>query len=256
MSMKTSFKTEMIANKFEAYNDILEQTLGFRFVFQTFLSNPKITRVLDYGCGPGKVSYRLAKKTGVHVLAVDESKEMINIASKKRSHPNINYHLIKNDNLSFLKDNSVDGAMACYVFINTEKKEQILRMMKEIYRVLAPHSPFVILDTNPDSTGIEFSTFRNGIKGKKYMSGEARQEWLHINDQEDLVLHDFHWPKSVYEELLTEAGFQEIEQLEPTLKDIPKDELKIIQEKHHDHHWKSEWEFPPFVIYKSIKLVK
>ncbi len=38
--------------------------------------------------------------------------------------------------------------------------------MKEIYRVLKPDSPFVILDTNPDSTGIEFSTFRNGIPGK------------------------------------------------------------------------------------------
>ncbi|NBJ70715.1 MULTISPECIES: class I SAM-dependent methyltransferase [Clostridia] len=254
--MKTSFKKEIIANKFEAYNDILERTLGFRFVFQTFLSNPKITSVLDYGCGPGKVSHRLAKKTGINVFAVDESKEMINIATKKRHHPNINYHLIKNNHLSFLEDNSVGGAMACYVFINTEKKEQILKIMKEIYRVLRPGSLFVILDTNPDSTGIEFSTFQNGVKGKKYMSGEARQEWLHIKDEEDLILHDFHWPKSVYEELLTEAGFQEIDILEPTLKDIPCEELKMIQEKQPDHHWKNEWEFPPFAIYKSIKPIE
>ncbi|RFA32783.1 SAM-dependent methyltransferase [Virgibacillus dokdonensis] len=254
--MKTSFKKSDIANKFEAYNDILEQILGFRFVFETLQSNPKIASVLDYGCGPGKVSYRLAEKMGVNVYAVDESKEMMNIASEKRSHPNIKYHLINNDHLSFLQDNSVDAAMACYVFINTEKKEQILTIMKEIYRVLTPQASFVILDTNPDSTGVEFSTFQNGRKGKTYRSGEARQEWLHLEQQDDLVLHDFHWPKSVYEELLTEAGFQEIEVIEPTLKDIPEAELKMIQEKHPFHHFKQEWEHPPFVIYKSMKPAK
>ncbi|MBY0159689.1 class I SAM-dependent methyltransferase [Cytobacillus firmus] len=250
---KTSFKEGTIANKFDAYNDILEQTLGFRFVFQTFISNPDVKNILDYGCGPGKVAYRLAESTDLNIIAVDESKEMLDIASEKRTHPEVDYHLIQNDRLSFLKDNSVDGAMACYVFINTDNKDRIQRIMREIYRVLKPHSPFVILDTNPDSTGIEFSTFRNGLSGKKYTYGEARQEWLHIENQEDLILNDFHWPKSMYQELLKEVGFQEIEQIEPTLRDIPDEELKIIEQKHKFNQWKNEWDCPPFVIYRSIK---
>ncbi|MGG3989304.1 class I SAM-dependent methyltransferase [Bacillus smithii] len=251
--MKTSFKEGTIAKKFEAYNDILEQTLGFRFVFETFLSNPNIKSILDYGCGPGKVAYRLAKGTNLKIIAVDESEEMLNIACEKRNHPKVDYHLIQNDSLSFLEDNSVDGAMTCYVFINTENKDRIQRIMKEIYRVLKPSSPYVILDTNPDSTGIEFSTFRNGLPGKKYAKGEARQEWLHIENQGDLILHDFHWPKSMYLELLKEVGFREIEQLEPTLRDIPNEELKRIQQEHNFNQWKNEWDYPPFVIYRSIK---
>ncbi|WP_243292200.1 class I SAM-dependent methyltransferase [Bacillus sp. FJAT-47783] len=251
--MKTSFKEGTIANKFEVYNDILEQTLGFRFVFETFLSNPNVKNILDYGCGPGKVAYRLSKSTNLNIIAVDESKEMLDIAQEKRNHPNVDYHLIENDQLSFLENNSVDGAMTCYVFINTENKDRIRRIMIEIYRVLKPDSPFVILDTNPDSTGIEFSTFRNGIPGKKYISGEARQEWLHIENQEDLILHDFHWPKSMYQEVLKEVGFRNIEQLEPTLRDIPYEELKRIEQEHKFSQWTQEWDYPPFVLYRSVK---
>ncbi|MDE0582887.1 class I SAM-dependent methyltransferase [Planococcus sp. A6] len=198
----------------------------------------------------------MAEDTDLNIIAVDESKKMIDIALEKRTHPNVNYQLIQDDSLSFLNDNSMDGAMACYVFINTDNKDRIQRIMKEIYRVLKPRSSFVILDTNPDSTGIDFSTFRNGLPGREYTDGECRQEYLHIDNQEDLVLNDFHWPKSMYQELLKKVGFQEIEQIEPTLRDIPEKELKMIEQKHNFSHWRSEWDFPPFVIYRSIKPIQ
>ncbi|EIM04934.1 Menaquinone biosynthesis methyltransferase ubiE [Planococcus antarcticus DSM 14505] len=106
---KTSFKEGIIANKFDTYNDILEQTLGFRFVFPAFTSNFDVKKnILDYGCGPGKVAYRLAESADLSIVAVDESKEMIDIALEKRTHPEVNYQLIQDDCLSFLKDDSMD----------------------------------------------------------------------------------------------------------------------------------------------------
>ncbi|MNJ72651.1 hypothetical protein D3C77_693370 [compost metagenome] len=57
----------------------------------------------------------------------------------------------------------------------------------------------------------------------------------------------------MYEELLNEAGFREIEQLEPTLQDIPHEELQAIEQKHNFNGWKNEWDHPPFVIYRAIK---
>ncbi|MDE0582888.1 hypothetical protein ON064_07520 [Planococcus sp. A6] len=41
---KTSFKEEIVATKFDAYNDTLEQTLGFRFVFPAFNSTSKVKK--------------------------------------------------------------------------------------------------------------------------------------------------------------------------------------------------------------------
>nr|WGD82636.1 class I SAM-dependent methyltransferase [Bacillus subtilis]WGE04103.1 class I SAM-dependent methyltransferase [Bacillus subtilis] len=69
-------------------------------------------------------------------MAVDESSKMLDIAKTKRKHPHVDYHLIEHDNLSFLPDHSVDAAMACYVFINTDSDQRIKRIMDEIFRVL------------------------------------------------------------------------------------------------------------------------
>src|SRR5699024_2505559 len=197
ITMQTSWHEEDVAKQFEAYNDILEQTLGFRFVFDLLKNVPAGKRVLDYGCGPGKVAYRLAETADVQVVAVDESRNMLDIAMQKRSHPRVDYRHIELDRLTFLEDNSVDGAMTCYVFINTSTRERIARSIGEIHRVLAPGACYVILDTHPDSTGLDFSTVRNGVPGKVYGHGEARQEWLHPPNGEDMILHDFHWPKEM-----------------------------------------------------------
>lgn len=251
--MQTSWKEEDVANQFEAYNDILEQTLGFRFVFDLLKTVPAGKRVLDYGCGPGKVSYRLAETSDVQVVAVDESRHMLDIATQKRSHPRIDYRHIEQDRLAFLEDNSVDGAMTCYVFINTSSQERIARIIGEIHRVLAPGASYIILDTHPDSTGIDFSTFRNGVPGKVYGHGEARQEWLHLPNGEDMILHDFHWPKVMYRELLEAAGFRHIECMEPTLRDISPDELRRIEQESRFDQWKMERDYPPFLIYRAVK---
>nr|MDH3092274.1 methyltransferase domain-containing protein [Bacillus velezensis] len=250
--MKTSWKEDSVAGKFDAYNDVLEQTLGFEFVFRTF-DKAEIKKVLDFGCGPGKVAYRLADRIGRNVIAVDESRKMLDIAKAKRQHPHVDYHLIEHDNLSFLPDHSVDAAMACYVFINTDSDQRIKGIINEIFRVLKPGASFVILDTNPDSTGIEFSTFRNGIPGKEYSYGEERNEWLHVPGQADLILNDFHWPKSMYYKLLTHAGFENVTLSEPTLNDIDQEHVKAIEKEFQFNNWKCEKEYPPFVIFKAVK---
>ncbi len=36
--MKTSWKVDSVIGKFDAYNDVLEQTLGFEYVFRKFKS--------------------------------------------------------------------------------------------------------------------------------------------------------------------------------------------------------------------------
>ena len=49
--------------------------------------------VLDIGCGWGGLSYFLASKYNVKVIAISLSKEQINYANKKFKHPNIEYKI-------------------------------------------------------------------------------------------------------------------------------------------------------------------
>jgi ubiquinone/menaquinone biosynthesis C-methylase UbiE len=179
------FKDEVVANQFNDYNDVLEQVLGYNFVL-SILKSTQAKKILDYGCGPGKVSLRLANQLSADIVAVDESAKMIEIAKRERKHQQIDYKIVKKDNLDFISDNSVDGAIACYVFINNQSEQRILKIMREIYRTLRPNSHFIILDTNPNTTGVPFSTFQNGEPGKSYSYGEERVEKLNLDSQEKL----------------------------------------------------------------------
>jgi ubiquinone/menaquinone biosynthesis C-methylase UbiE len=82
--METSWKSEDISSKFDKYNDMLEYILGFHFLFKIIQSDKSVKTILDYGCGPGKVSLRLTELSSDYsIIAVDESEKMLNIAKQK-----------------------------------------------------------------------------------------------------------------------------------------------------------------------------
>jgi len=246
------FKDNKIANQFNQYNDVLEQVLGYDKIFSYF-SGKSLDTILDYGCGPGKVSLRLAQQTTAHILAVDESPKMINLAKTERAHENITYNVVENDHLKGVQDNTIGGAIACYVFINNHSEKRIQHIMAEIYRVLKPGSRFMVLDTNPNTTGIPFSTFQNGETGKHYGYGEPRVETLHVSEDEDLILHDFNWPNRMYEGNLKKAGFLNVQVSYPVLSDFTIGQLKEIEKTYHYNHWTNERTKSPFIMYQAVK---
>ncbi|MBZ6003700.1 class I SAM-dependent methyltransferase [Leuconostoc gelidum subsp. aenigmaticum] len=250
--IENMFKNNKIADQFNRYNDVLEQVLGYDKIF-SFFSGKSIDTILDYGCGPGKVSFRLAQQTNAHILAVDESQKMINLAKTERSHKNVVYDIVENDNLKDVQENTIGGAIACYVFINNHSESRIQHIMAEIYRVLQPGSCFIILDTNPNTTGIPFSTFQNGVTGKHYGYGEPRVETLHVSQDENLILHDFNWPNRMYEDNLKKSGFLNIQVTYPMLSDFTTEQLEEIKKTYHYNRWTNEKTKSPFIMYQAIK---
>ena len=253
--MTSSFSNEHISSKFNAYNDMLENILGFDFLFDYIVKEPNIEKILDFGCGPGKVSERLSKINNKYrILAVDESENMLKIANKKRKNNQIEYRLINNDNLEFIKSNSIDCAIECFVMINNSSKERIYKAAKEVFRVLKDGGLFIILDSNPNAAGIEFSTFTNGDKKIKYKCGDRKKQFLKIPNNSDLILEDYYWTKEFYLELLRQTGFTVSEIIEPSIKDIQKDKLLEYEKKYNYSSWKNELDYAPFIIFKSYKI--
>lgn len=250
----TSWRADETCEGFEAYRDLPEQLLGYELVFRELrLGDGSTEVVLDYGCGPGKVSRRVADRFGVRVHAVDMSPRMLDLARTTRPHPLVDYRLVEDDRAPFLRDGAVDGAMACYVFINTPSEERIQRVADEVFRVVRPGGRFVVLDTNPTTTGLEFSTFRSGEPGREYAYGERREVLLRVGEGRDLVLIDHHWPKEVYERVLGRAGFELVDVLEPTLDDVPAEALARFEAEHGPVAWKSERHAPPFAIFVAAR---
>ena len=250
----TSWQADETCEGFEAYRDLPEQLLGYENVFRALgLDRGGARVVLDYGCGPGKVARRAAHRFGVRVHALDSSIRMLELATRMRPHPLVEYSLVEDDRAPFLPDGAVDGAMACYVFINTAQEARIQRVAEEVFRIVKPGGRFVVLDTNPATTGVEFSTFRCGEPGRTYAYGDRREVRLRQDGGRDLVLIDYHWPKDVYERVLGRAGFELVEVLEPTLEDVPAEALASFEAEHGPVAWRGERHSPPFVIFVGAK---
>jgi ubiquinone/menaquinone biosynthesis C-methylase UbiE len=175
--------------------------------------------LLDYGCGPGQVAERVARRCDVRVIAVDASAEMLAIAAAHHGHPQVQYHRVEGNRLTFLPDASVDAAMSCFVFVVLPSREQLRAVAAEVWRVLRPGGRFVVLDPHPDHVGVQFSTFRSGEPGVTYQEGDPRTARVLLTNGEWLELRDYFWSARTYEEVLTEAGFIDLRAEAPLLAD-------------------------------------
>ena len=134
--------------------------------------DPKQMRVLEIGCGAGRVTRALANLFG-EVYAVDISEEMIAQARQGlRNHSNA--HVFKNNgtDLQVLPDIGYDFAFSTIVFQHIPSKEVIETYVKEVSRLLRPGALFKFqvqgytgCDTNPDDTWV----------GASYSDEEAKE---------------------------------------------------------------------------------
>ncbi len=252
--MGTRWDNEVIANEFDSYDDILEQTLGYPFVYNWLpLYSMNCKTLLDYGCGPGKISYFLADSYGKEIIALDESREMLAIATDKRAHKNIKYQLIENDSIHFLKENSVDAAILCFVLLNLSSEQRIIRILTEIHRVLKSNASCIILETNPDAIGIKFATFQSGKSDYAYRYGQKREAWLYLPDGTITSLMGYYWPKSMYYNALKTSGFYKTEECLPILKNQDQRILENFQKKYKHYSTLNEWETAPFILFRGFK---
>ncbi|MDX7987144.1 class I SAM-dependent methyltransferase [Xenorhabdus sp. 12] len=238
--MNTDWMKDDVSNLFDQYDDYLEKQLGYTPLIENIKESLGLDiSVLDYGCGGGKVSRLLVAKGIKTVTGVDISQTMVNKASSHINRGNSYYHQIRSGALDF-NDGVFDAAICCYVFIVNSEKSSLLKIAKEIYRTLKNNGIFYILDTNPDSTGIKFSSFMNGDPNKKYSDGEIKPVYLDIPDGGIFEISDTHWHKDTYYTILNEAGFKNIEIFEYCDSSLNKGAG-------------NEKNYPPFVMFKATK---
>jgi len=127
---------------------------------------PKQMRVLEIGCGAGRVTRALAKLFG-EVRGVDVSGEMVRQATEAlRDFPNARVFQNNGTDLTVLGDQVFDFAFSTIVFQHIPSREIIENYVREVHRLLRPGALFKFqvqgdptLETDPEDTwlGVPFS---------------------------------------------------------------------------------------------------
>jgi ubiquinone/menaquinone biosynthesis C-methylase UbiE len=122
-------------------------------------------RVLEIGCGAGRVTRALAKLFG-EVHAVDVSGEMVRLAALAlREYPKAFVYQNNGQDLAVIPNLEFDFAFSSIVFQHIPSREIIENYVREVHRLLRPGALFkfqvqgAALETQPDDTwlGVPFS---------------------------------------------------------------------------------------------------
>jgi ubiquinone/menaquinone biosynthesis C-methylase UbiE len=101
-------------------------------------------RVLDFGCGNGRLAGFLENIYGEYV-GVDISQKLLNIAKQRYSNEKTEFIKISGQAAKLpFRDNHFDVVFSIAVFHHFPSKEYSLKLAKELHRVLAPGGKFVI----------------------------------------------------------------------------------------------------------------
>lgn len=148
----------------------------------------KTMRVLELGCGTGYFTRELAA-TGASIMAVDISPDLLEIARRESSAPNVTFLRQNAYDLDF-EDSSFDVVLGSSILHHLE----IEAALREIYRVLRPDGSARF--TEPNMLNPQIAIQKNVPIVKKAL-GDSPDESAF-----------FRWKLS---RLMQETGFQEIE---------------------------------------------
>jgi SAM-dependent methyltransferase len=128
--------------------------------------DPKQMRIIEIGCGAGRVTRALAGLFG-EVHAVDVSTEMIEQARRfLKDRPNVRLYANNGKDLDVLPPGPYDFAFSTIVFQHIPSREVIYNYVREVHRLLRPGALFKFqvqgdtrMDTLPGDTwlGVAFS---------------------------------------------------------------------------------------------------
>lgn len=143
MSEKIKGMFAEISAKYDILNDLL--SLGTHRIWKrklVKLSNVNSNSlVLDIATGTGDIAYLFSKKT-IHVIGIDFTPEMINIAKKRFKDTNISFRIADALQLPF-EDNYFDIVSISFGIRNVDDINQAI---KEMYRVLKRNGKMMILE--------------------------------------------------------------------------------------------------------------
>lgn len=217
------------------YHAVTDWRLGYSVV-EGLLGEIGGKRILDYGCGSGKFSRRL-RDLGALVTAVDVSKKAINRA-KQKDRANVNYELIENEDLSFLDEDSMDHAVATFVFCTMQHNSQVRKIAQQIYQKLRPEGYFIVLEPHPDSLGYKYVSMKRERPKEVKSEVPIKVQLTGMNT----LFYDYWRSIEDYVKLLVDAGFKVDEIREPIVENCP-----------HETFWKDERIQPPLLIVRAKK---
>jgi ubiquinone/menaquinone biosynthesis C-methylase UbiE len=196
-------------------------------------------KALDFGCGAGR-STRYLKQLGFNTIGLDISKDMLKLARERD--PNGEYFLIRDTDLSRLKDNSYDLVFSAFTFDNIPTEDKKIQNLGEIRRVLKTGGIFINLVSSPEIYMHEWASFTTKAFPENRTAKSGDKVKIIMTDVSDRrPIEDIIWFDDAYRNIYGYAEFRLLKVHKP------------LGKKSEPHVWINETKIAPWVIYVLSK---
>ncbi len=194
----------------QSENDPFRQMTEYTFF--NVLGDVADKSILDLACGTG-VFTRMFKSATKHVVGVDISEKMIEIARQEEAREPLGIEYLVGDVLELGEIDQFDIVVAAFLLNYSQTKEQLLKMCQNIYANLKPNGRFVTVNGNVDMPAEVYPKWRK-YSIIKSISGSL-QEGTPITitfdiDGEQFSFDNYCLSKATYNWAFQKAGFREI----------------------------------------------
>lgn len=172
--------------------------------------------VLDLACGTGLYTRKLKARGAKRVVGVDNSEGMIDYARHLERTEPIDVEYLVGD-VGALGDVGVfDRVVAAYLLHYASTREQLSAMCRNVRASLAPGGRFVTIAVNPDinlSDPAYYLPYGFQVTGGQTDGAPLTLEIVLPGMEAKLNAH--RWTRESYEEALRQAGFTDVQWLQP-----------------------------------------
>ena len=233
----------------QSENDPFRQMTEYTFL--NVVGDVADKSILDLACGTG-VFTRMFRSATKHVVGVDISEKMIEIAKQEEAREPLGIEYIVRDVLELGEIDQFDIVVAVFLLNYSQTKEQLLKMCQNIYANLKPNGRFVTVNGNvelppevyPKHRKYSVTPFNKSISGPLQEGTPITMTFDIDGDQFSFDIYCL--SKATYNWAFQEAGFREIHWHKETIS-------PQSIEQFGEEFWRDALDYPMNVYIECVK---